>query len=185
MDQCGVGTARPPGLITARSPGVHPLFTYMAPRLHQGHPAIDQLPTYEVRNLEDVIEAAGGLVWRMADDQLEVVVIVQSGRSGWSLPKGKLRRGEEALDAALREVREETGLRCAAGDEIAMTTYLDRKGRDKRVRYWAMNVVSGRLRPNEEVDEARWVTVETAATMVADAHDVDVLRSLGGVRASA
>lgn len=126
-----------------------------------------------------MIEAAGGLVWRVVDDgHVEVVVIVQSGRTGWSLPKGKLRRSEPALAGALREVREETGLRCAAGEEIATTTYLDRKGRDKRVRYWAMHVVSGRLRPNDEVDEARWVAVDDAAAMLADAHDVEVLRSL-------
>jgi 8-oxo-dGTP diphosphatase len=126
-----------------------------------------------------MIEAAGGLVWRVVDDgHVEVVVIIQSGRTGWSLPKGKLRRDEDALVAALREVREETGLRCAAGDEIATTTYLDRKGRDKRVRYWAMYVVSGRLRPNAEVDEVRWVGVDDAAAMLVDAHDVEVLHSL-------
>jgi 8-oxo-dGTP pyrophosphatase MutT (NUDIX family) len=56
----------------------------------------------------------------------------------WSLPKGKLDKGESFEDAALREVWEETGLRCRLLQELEPVRYTDGKGRPKVVRYWLM-----------------------------------------------
>lgn len=132
-----------------------------------------------VSSVPFVIEAAGGLVWRTSPaGDLEVLLIARPGRRGWSLPKGKLHRNEEALDAAVREVREETGFRCEVGPEIAETRYLDRKGRDKRVRYWAMQVVSGRFRRNDEVDDVCWCLLDQAASRLAELHDAAMLVAL-------
>ena len=62
---------------------------------------------------------------------------------------------------AVREVEEETGLRCALGRELPSTAYVDAKGRPKVVRYWVMEVVGGELRFEHEVDEARWLRART------------------------
>ena len=78
---------------------------------------------------DDVIEAAGGAVWRVSGrDRLKVVLIHRPRYNDWSLPKGKLERGETAVQAALREVREETGVHCEFGPTVPDVHYTDRKG---------------------------------------------------------
>src|SRR5687767_391557 len=104
-----------------------------------------------------MIEAAGGVVWRQTEDGVQVLLVHRPRYHDWSLPKGKLESKESAAEGALREVREETGLRCELGVELVTTRYRDRKGRRKRVRYWAMQQRSGSFRPNREVDAVRWV----------------------------
>jgi 8-oxo-dGTP pyrophosphatase MutT (NUDIX family) len=126
-----------------------------------------------------MIEAAGGVVWRTTRKrQVEVLVIHRPRHGDWSLPKGKLRRRESALDCALREVREETGLRCTVGDELPEAVYQDRKGRTKRVRYWAMQELAGEFRRNDEVDELRWVRIDRASDMLTYDHDLVVVAGL-------
>ena len=62
-----------------------------------------------------MIEAAGGVIWRRtSSDRVKVLVVHRPRYDDWSLPKGKLESGESAARAALREVEEETGLRCKA-----------------------------------------------------------------------
>lgn len=127
----------------------------------------------------EMIEAAGGVVWRRtAKGCIRVLLVHRPRYSDWSLPKGKLEPGEPALTGALREVREETGLRCEVGPELAEVRYVDRKGREKRVRYWAMEPVKGRFRPNHEVDKVRWTCVEEAASTLTYPHDADVVQGL-------
>jgi len=108
-----------------------------------------------------VIEAAGGLVWRTSGVRdIEVLLVHRPDRDDWSLPKGKCRPREAALRCAVREVLEETGLRCRTGPELPTARYQDRKGRDKQVRFWAMQRRSGSFRKNREVDEVRWVPID-------------------------
>lgn len=131
-----------------------------------------------------VIEAAGGVIWRLGEGGVVEVLLVHRPRyDDWSLPKGKLDRGESHQQAAVREVLEETGLRCRAGAELGSVRYCDRDGRDKRVRYWAMEPVAGRFAPNEEVDEVRWVRLDALPGLVTYERDADVaagVASIGG-----
>jgi 8-oxo-dGTP diphosphatase len=108
------------------------------------------------------IRAAGGVVLRAGDDGPEVAIVHRPKYDDWSLPKGKLEAGESWEEAALREVAEETGLECELGAELRETTYRDRKGRPKRVRWWLMEPLGGVFSADDEVDEMRWAAVGEA-----------------------
>jgi 8-oxo-dGTP pyrophosphatase MutT (NUDIX family) len=126
-----------------------------------------------------MIEAAGGVVWKATSKGVVKVLLVHRHRyDDWSFPKGKLDPGESHRQAALREVEEETGLRCRAGDELPDARYADRKGRPKRVRYWSMEPVGGEFVPNNEVDEVRWLSPDEAAELLSYPHDRRVLAAL-------
>lgn len=126
-----------------------------------------------------VIEAAGGVVWRRsAKGNLKVLLVHRPRYDDWTLPKGKLDPGESAKAAALREVEEETGLRCRLGPELPSVRYTDRQDRGKRVRYWAMEPEAGEFAPNDEVDEVRWLKLAPAAELLTYAHDRPVLAAL-------
>jgi 8-oxo-dGTP diphosphatase len=126
------------------------------------------------------VEAAGGVVTRRtSDDDVEVLVVHRPRYDDWTLPKGKLERGESYEDAAVREVEEETGVRCELGPELPSHRYVDRHGRDKVVRYWEMTPVAARAREaDDEVDEVRWVRAGDARTLLT--YDAD-RRLLAGV----
>ena len=124
--------------------------------------------------LTDVVRASGGLVLRDGN----VRVVHRPRYDDWSFPKGKAEAGESDEDCAVREVEEETGLRCSLGRELPSTTYTDPKGRPKVVRYWIMEVVGGELSFEHEVDEAKWVSVDEAASLLSYPRDVDVLLAL-------
>ena len=83
------------------------------------------------------VRAAGGVVWRRTDT-VEVLLVHRPRYDDWSMPKGKLDDGESFEDAAVREVEEETGIRAALGEDLGEVRYVDHKGRDKVVRWWAM-----------------------------------------------
>ncbi|HQU25895.1 MAG TPA: NUDIX hydrolase [Acidimicrobiales bacterium] len=106
----------------------------------------------------DLIRAAGGVVTRVGlEDRVEVAVVYREARGDWTFPKGKLDEGETFEDAAVREVYEETGLRCRITRFAGTTNYTHRKGRPKIVAYYLMEVADGEFAPNDEVDELVWV----------------------------
>src|ERR1700751_4455455 len=118
--------------------------------------------TAELPSPTDVVQAAGGLVIRRPEGRLLVALVHRPVHQDWSFPKGKLEEGETFEEAALREVREETGLVCRTLRFIGHTEYTDRKGRPKAVAYWVMAPEAGSFRRNGEVDELRWVPLEEA-----------------------
>ena len=68
--------------------------------------------------------SAGGVVWRAAPGRAGVeVVLVQTPSLRWGLPKGKRDPGERLREAALREVREETGLLVEADRKVGVVRY--------------------------------------------------------------
>ena len=74
-------------------------------------------------------------------------------------------------------MREETGFTCALGSELPSTRYRDSRGRDKVVRYWAMEPVSGTFEPNSEIDEIRWLSVDEALPLLSYSHDRPVVEA--------
>lgn len=136
----------------------------------------------KILNVSDVamIRAAGGLITRNGRQRtLELAIVHRPAYDDWTFPKGKLNPNETPEDAALREVEEETGLRCKLVGEVGCTSYLDRRGRNKVVCYWLMEPVGGRkFTPGPEVDQVRWVPVVEAMQVLTYDRDRQLLRSL-------
>jgi 8-oxo-dGTP diphosphatase len=109
---------------------------------------------------------------------VEIVLVHRPKYDDWSLPKGKLDDGESFEDAALREVEEETGLRCTLGAEFGEARYDDHKGRSKIVRYWLMTPLGGRFVPHDEVDELAWVTPAEALERLTYDFDRELVSKL-------
>lgn len=129
--------------------------------------------------LKRTVRAAGGVIWRPANGDVEVLIIHRPRYDDWSFPKGKAKEGEADEDCAIREVLEETGLRCALGPELATATYRDSKGRPKTVRYWAMRLPDGdEPVAGDGVDEFAWLAQAEADARLSWDHDREVLRSL-------
>lgn len=116
-----------------------------------------------------MLRAAGCVLWRPAhggppgrdlapgsEDDITFAVVHRPKWDDWSHPKGKLTAGECARDAAIREVREETGMACVLGAELSTSRY-EVDDRPKEVVYWIAQAVEGVFTPNDEVDELSWL----------------------------
>ena len=125
------------------------------------------------------IRAAGGIVVRSAKKGHKVLLVHRPGYNDWSFPKGKLDPGEKFKEAALREVKEETGFRCKPHKpSLPSLEYKDRNGRSKEVRYWLMTVLSGTFEPNNEVDMIAWVRWDKVEDRLTYGKDRKLYRDL-------
>ena len=123
--------------------------------------------------------SSGGLVYRRSVGSW-IVCLGGRQRSDdapmvWSIPKGHVEDGESMADAALREVREETGLRSAVEDTLGDVTYWyarhDADGKPfrvfKRVRFFLLRYRGGRFRDrDDELDAVRWFSLADAEDAV-------------------
>ena len=112
------------------------------------------------------MRAAGGVVWRPSVDGVEVAVIHRPRYDDWSLPKGKLAGGESDIDAAVREVLEETGFHVRVGRSLGESRYdtpSPAGPRPKVVRWWAMQAEEGAFSSTREVDGLDWLSLSEAA----------------------
>lgn len=136
-------------------------------------------PTREeeaVLDLTAEVRAAGGILRRVVDGEVHTVLVHRPRYDDWSFPKGKVEDGESLREAAVREVREETGLEARIGGELPSSSYRDGEGRSKVVSYWFMDAVAGSdLRPTGEVDEARWLTLPDARATLTHERDRELL----------
>ncbi len=122
------------------------------------------------------VYAAGAVVWQPGPDStVEIAVVHRPRYDDWSLPKGKLDRGETEPLTAVREVLEETGFRVHLGSRITAVSYPIDQG-TKKVRYWAARSIGGEFVPNSEVDELIWLPVSEALKKVNYTQDRKVLR---------
>lgn len=127
------------------------------------------------------IHAAGAVLWRKAaagSDVIEIAVVHRPKYQDWSLPKGKLDPGETPVLAAVREVREETGLDCRLGRYIGHVTYpIPGHRKLKRVDYWAAEAVGGEFSANSEVDVLSWYTLDRVMDQLSYPMDRQVVRA--------
>jgi 8-oxo-dGTP pyrophosphatase MutT (NUDIX family) len=130
------------------------------------------------------IRAAGGLLTRDGHEGLELMLVHRKRHNDWALPKGKVEADEEPLDAAIREVREETGCE-AECESFAGETRYEVDGIAKIVMFWRMRLVRQRpLEENDEITEAIWLPLpEAIARMTYESERELVARLLPCPRA--
>ena len=133
-----------------------------------------------------VVRAAGGVIVRdTGEREPEVLLIHRARHDDWTFPKGKLEPGESYQACALREVAEETGLRCLLGEELPQTSHVDHKGRLKIVRYWVMRPIAGEPEARYDVDLVRWLPVDRAVRLLSYEHDRALLKASASLIAGA
>lgn len=132
-----------------------------------------------IRADEWVTRAAGCVLWRRAasGDDVELALVHRPKWADWSFPKGKLKRGEDWLTGAVREVAEETGMSCRPGPEMPTVHYLV-NGRPKKVRYWAAEATGGTFEPNNEVDRLLWLSPAQARRVLTQGRDREMVDAL-------
>jgi 8-oxo-dGTP pyrophosphatase MutT (NUDIX family)/phosphohistidine phosphatase SixA len=129
------------------------------------------------------VVAAGAILWRKEKDSLKVLLIHRGRYDDWSWPKGKLDKGEGVSEAAVREIREETGIKVSLGPKLFESKYLLANGSKKVVHYWSAKVTDSALKkqkfkPDEEVSSIKWVSIAEARKLLTYTHDNDPLDAL-------
>ena len=136
---------------------------------------------FNLGEMENDILAAGGIVIDESSDSRRVLLVHRPRYDDWSFPKGKLDPGETIEEAALREVKEETGLTCRIVRKLAVRRYRYRtrhKGRlkPKAVHYFLMERLNRRIKvPGDEVDLAVWVEFDEASRKLTYEQDKNLL----------
>src|SRR5882724_9107255 len=127
--------------------------------------------------------AAGGLLWRCTKNSIHLAVVRREKYNDWSLPKGKKKEGESIAAAAIREVREETGIAAQAGEMAGAIQYLA-QGAPKTVVFWHMKPNDVGEDPGNtelplapDVSELRWVTPETAEELLTYERERNLVRA--------
>ena len=121
----------------------------------------------ELLENEAPIAAAGGVVYRWTPSgQLEILLIKKQG-GFWTLPKGRIKPGEDERAAVAREVSEETGVSGeveAMARQVLYTIHKAGRRRHKSVTYYLVRATSGRPRPEvkERITRVRWFEIGVA-----------------------
>jgi 8-oxo-dGTP diphosphatase len=126
-----------------------------------------------------VVRAAGCVVWRPADNEPEILLVHRPRYDDWSFPKGKLDPGEGLVEAAVREVREETGLAAPLGPRLPDQHYTIDNGQQKTVAYWAARAPAdadiSQYRRNAEIDDLAWVPMSAAPGVLTHVRDAEIV----------
>ena len=126
--------------------------------------------------------SAGGVVYRREGDDIEVLLAARRTRRGdlaWGLAKGGIELDESIEDAAVREVREETGIDAEIEDSLGETRYFyvwDDVRVRKVVHFFLMRAVGGDTNDHDdEMEDVRWFPLERALKRAAYKGEREVL----------
>jgi 8-oxo-dGTP pyrophosphatase MutT (NUDIX family) len=127
--------------------------------------------------------SAGGVVYRREGEEPQIALAARRTRKGelvWGLPKGQIEERESPEQAALREVREETGLEAQVEASLGSTRYFyvwegDRVR--KRVHMFLMRATGGDVADHDdEMEDVRWFPLEEAVRISAYRGEREVLQ---------
>ena len=125
--------------------------------------------------------SAGGVVYRL-EGGAPLFLLIRDSYSNWGFPKGHLESGEGAAEAAVREVREETGLQDLAlrGEIETIDWYFRFRGRliHKVCHFYLMETSQSDTAPQqaEGITACQWIAYDAAETSISYANARHVLR---------
>ena len=130
-----------------------------------------------------VVYAAGAVLWRIENNKLKVALVHRGRYDDWAWAKGKVDPGETLPETAVREIREETGLKVKLGVPLGIQRYRLPNKNLKEVHYWAAQVTDKALanssfKPNEEISQVVWLTPSEARKRLSYTHDHEQLDAL-------
>jgi 8-oxo-dGTP pyrophosphatase MutT (NUDIX family) len=126
--------------------------------------------------------SSGGVIYRNLKDDAEVVIVAVRGSRAWCLPKGIIDRDEDPPAAALREVREETGLIGEILDKLGQISYWyfikeEMIRVHKTVHFFLLKFIEGSTDDHDhEVDEARWFPIDDAIEQLTYKSEKEIMR---------
>ena len=143
--------------------------------------AVQSSETPNVETLDQV--SAGGVAFRRRNSKPEVAIVLMKPKLRWQLPKGIVDPGESPEVTAVREVREEAGIETVLLHLIETVEYWYRSTKygkpvrfHKFVHFYLLEYVNGDVSNHDhEVEEARWVSLDTAIDMLAFKGERDVV----------
>jgi 8-oxo-dGTP pyrophosphatase MutT (NUDIX family) len=126
--------------------------------------------------------SAGGVVYRRRRGKVQVALAARRTRRGdlvWGLPKGEIEPGETAEVAAVREVREETGLEARIEDALGEIRYMyvwEGVRIRKVVHFFLMRATGGHVSLHDhEMEDVRWFPLDEAVRAAAYKGEREVL----------
>ena len=131
---------------------------------------------------ETAVYAAGGVVWRVVDGKVCVLLIHRTKYRDITLPKGKVDPGEMLAETAVREIHEETGIRVSLGVPVGVSRYRLPSKRTKIVHYWAAEATDAAIRssgfvPNREIAAIEWMSPKKALKQLSYPVDTEIVEN--------
>jgi len=129
--------------------------------------------------------SAGGVVYRVIDGRIQVVLAHRRSPPLWALPKGTPDSGETVEETAVRETREESGLEVEIERSLSSIRYFFVRGSTrfhKTVHFFLMRAVGGSTDDHDaEFDEVRWMDLDEALAVMTHATERSVVEAAAAV----
>ncbi len=141
-------------------------------------------PSVPIHSTRDAM-SAGGVVYRIRDGQVQVVLVARPAHGLWALPKGTPEAGESVEQTAIREVTEETGLDVSIEREIGSVHYRYAVPGEgilirKVVHHFLMEPLGGDIaRHDHEYDVVDWVDIHEATERMSYANERRIVQRAG------